>query len=120
MWAGVPIAQFDLMQEMTGASIRQILSPTVFPNAGFLAWMMIVCMSVSSCVAKKRTAGLALSPIFLLWLTLMLAAPLAVSMRYFFVAEFMFPVYMLLPFILRQKSDRVALALDRDLAKRST
>ena len=104
MWPNVPVAQFDVLHELAGVSVRSILKPRFYLTGGLFAWMMIACMALSH-VSGKGMAAFAIAPLFLLWVTLMIASPLAISMRYFYAAVFMAPICVLLPFILAGRAE---------------
>lgn len=102
VWYPDTLVQYDFIQSATGFSIRGILEPAFNPSAGLYAWIMLLSATVSigSWKVNAKKAAL-LSPLLLLWLTLMVATPIAISQRYFFAAIFMLPVIVLLPFIAR-------------------
>ncbi len=107
MWFPDDFPQSDLLAQATGFSLRGVLEPTVFPSSGVAVWIMLISMTVfvrSGAVTLRKAA--LLSPVFLLWLTLMIASPLAVSPRYFYAAEFLVPVMILLPMIVSGSEDQ--------------
>jgi hypothetical protein len=98
------VKQVDLLESMGLPSLRQMLEPTTYPSSGLFAWLMLICVFLLPRRYGARRL-LFLAPMVLLWLTLIIATPIAYSMRYFFAAALMTPVFVLLPFVLKTGRD---------------
>lgn len=94
----------DLFEKFFGISIKKQLDGfTPVIGSGSLAWIMIISANV--CVAKGQNKKLWFYlPGFLNWVTIMIATPVAFSLRYVFVLLLLMPAYVLLPFINEKSS----------------
>lgn len=103
MWPSTDYAQWDVIQLISGHSLRGILEPTLYPTAGVFAWCMLISIALLVNARMKPQDGLALAPILLLWLTLLIATPLAYSLRYFFTAVMLLPIFIFLPILMKKE-----------------
>lgn len=100
--------QGDLLLQAFGQSLRDRLAPRIYLTAGLFAWIMIIGVMLLGATMRRRLGGAVLfSPVVLLWLTLLIATPLAFSVRYFFVAVFLVSVFALMPCILAKRQQGV-------------
>lgn len=100
MWFKDSYSQQDTIEAISGCSIRDSLIPPINSSSALYVWIMLISMTIF--VNNRRTSifkAAMLSPIFSLWLTLLIATPIAISQRYFFTAVFMLPAFMILPFL---------------------
>lgn len=72
-------------------------------SAGTAFWMLLLyCMWV---LYKRRNAYAWITiPVWLCWVSLLIATPISFAFRYVFVIALMFPFYLLIPMILEEKS----------------
>lgn len=98
------VAQTDYLKKWTGLSLQNIVNPKHAISSALFFWMMFFSMIV---VAKKRSfKDLVLyMPLFLLWITIMIAVPLAVSMRYVFGLVLMAPLFVIVPMMMLHPSN---------------
>jgi len=94
----------DLIREATGVSAKPFLDglrgrngTAGYVSVGLVVWMMFL---VGALLAIRRRGELivVLVPCFLLWLTVMVATPVAFSLRYVFALSLCLPGILLLPF----------------------
>lgn len=99
------IRPVDLWARLTGASIKPLLDGLRGPagNRGFVSTGLLVWLTflVAALVAMRRRWDLVLValPCVLLWATVMLATPVAFSLRYVFAMAVCMPGLLLLPFV---------------------
>ena len=97
----IGIKQSDYIQKTTGVSIRNILNPTFAVSPTI--YLFIILLSALITIYKKRYKNLIIYlPSIIVWLTLMLATPVAFSFRYMYILFLMVPFSLIIPFI---KSD---------------
>lgn len=102
MWNSVEetigIKQNDYVEIVTGSSIRTILKPTFSVSSAIYLFMMLLSMLIV--IYKKQYKKLVIYlPGFLTWLTIMIAVPLAFSLRYVYILVLMIPFYFIIPFL---------------------
>jgi hypothetical protein len=94
----------DLFAQLTGTSIKPMLDATRGSNGrggyvstGLVVWVVFLATAI---VAFRRRWDLLLVavPCILMWLTIMIATPVAFSLRYVFALPLCLPGIMLLPF----------------------
>lgn len=101
MW-GIDVRQFDLIQEWTGSSIRGILFPKIFPSAALFAWIVLF---VGCTLLINVRPAVVLVPSLALWLTLLIATPIAYSLRYAFALVLLTPIIISFPAIMQRLID---------------
>ena len=90
--------QEDVIKNITDVSIRKVLEiKTTISSAVFL---FIMLTGIVITIYKKRYKNLIIfMPMFLTWLTVMIAAPLASSLRYVYILVLTVPISLLIPFL---------------------
>lgn len=94
------VEQKDLFAEWFGWSFGEFVRPQRYLSAGLLFEMLLLVTMVATLCAEKGkrwNAFLTVSPIVGLWLTLMIATPIAFSFRYIYVLCLMIPMLPVLP-----------------------
>jgi hypothetical protein len=94
----------DLVKQLTGTSIKPLLDATRgkdgsggYASVGLVAWMMLLVIALL--VYRRRFDLLVVAvPCFVVWLTIMIATPVAFSFRYVFAIPLCLPGILLLPF----------------------
>lgn len=109
MWSGVTenlgIKQNNYIEKTTGGSIRTILKPTFAVSSAIYLFMMLLSMLIV--IYKKQYKKLVIYlPGFLTWLTIMIAVPLAFSLRYVYILVLMIPFYFIIPFLKIDKDNK--------------
>ncbi len=93
----------DVFEQVFGFSIAEPLEnikATI--SSGTLLWVTAAFMLI--CIIKRRRgAWIAYVPALANWLCIMIAAPVAYSLRYVFIFALGLPVYLFLPFICDKK-----------------
>ena len=97
----------DLFEKVFGFSIMPVLKDyPVFMGSGTLLWFALLGM-VLSC-REKTGRALPYMPALLNWATVMIATPVAYSLRYVFVFALGLPFYLVLPLMISQEKDAAA------------
>lgn len=99
------VAPTDLFEELTGTSIKAQLDATRgddgsggYFGAGLFIWITLLAATVMILRRKERFV-LALAPLIALWASVMIATPVAFSLRYVFAFAICLPGILLLPFL---------------------
>ncbi|MFQ9321989.1 MAG: DUF6020 family protein [Enterococcus durans] len=97
------IKQIDLVEHFTGLSgMKKIIEHRDFFGSGTLLWLVL--LSVFFILIKKRYRYLILFlPGILVVLTILIATPVAFSLRYVFILALGLPVYLSTPFLIEEK-----------------
>ena len=89
----------DLFEKIFGFSIMPILKDyPIFLGSGTLLWLVLLGMTAA--YANKAKNTLPYMPAMLNWATVMIATPVAYSLRYVFVFALGLPLYLVLPLLL--------------------
>lgn len=114
MWNGSPVPQVDVIESLTGFSLRSVLQPHVFFSCALFALMMLVSLAVLA-VNRCWTWCFALAPMLLLWGTLIIASPIAYSLRYCYALVLAMPLFAVFPILaMRKKKGEVSSAAPSD------
>ena len=89
--------QVDAIEALTGISLRDALETKVFVSPAVFVWIMLASTSVLL-VRRRYVLAAALAPAWGLWLTLLIATPLAYSLRYCFALVLLIPVFVAVQF----------------------
>lgn len=91
-------------------SIAKSLENYMLKNSGFInpgnCFWIIGYIALLLIVKNKRSATIILAPIFLCWLSLMLAVPLSFAYRYAFMYPLCLPFLIIIPFIIENNEER--------------
>lgn len=94
-FGNVPYYQGDYFDYFFGISFRNLVEPKTYISAAVFAWMMLATISI--CLAKRYYVGIIpVLPTFGLWLSIMVAAPVAFSFRYVYAVFLCVPLYLLI------------------------
>lgn len=106
MWhSDLPPYQIDVPQLLTGVSLREVLSPKAYISCAVFVWVALGSLSVLL-IHKKWKWACCLAPAFFLWATLIIASPIAYSLRYCFYLVMLIPIAVALPVLaLRESND---------------
>lgn len=97
------IHKVNLIARATGINLEKIGGKTDFLGTGTLFW--IVMIVVLSLIRNKESKYIiALLPGIILWLTVMIATPVAFSLRYMFVLAYALPFILILPMIKKERN----------------
>lgn len=102
MWNGSPVPQVDIIESLTGFSLRSALQPHVYFSCAFFALLMLVSLAVLA-VNRCWTWCFALAPMLLLWGTLIIASPIAYSLRYCYALVLAIPIFVAFPILAMRK-----------------
>ncbi|MFQ7263691.1 MAG: DUF6020 family protein [Lachnospiraceae bacterium] len=93
----------DLWEKWFGKPILPILNENRnFICSGALAWIILLGFVLT--VAKKyKGMSLGIMPALLLWGTVLIATPIAFSLRYVFLWAFGLPIFLMIPFMSREE-----------------
>lgn len=91
------VAQTNKAEELIGINLRSLYSNMHFMGAGTLFVLML--FSFFCLMIRNRKYSLSLLPAALCWLTVMLATPVAFSLRYVFILAIACPYFVIIPFI---------------------
>lgn len=93
------VHNIDLIKKLAGFSIGEHLKNYKFYiGSGTLLWILIFTAGLNLYNNKKDNILIYL-PSVLLWITIMLATPVAFSLRYVYVMAILLPVYIITPFV---------------------
>lgn len=93
------IVPTDMFAQIFGISIQENLAsfrPMV--GSGTLLWCFLICLYL--CIMQFRKSWLILVPAFANWLVILIATPVAFSLRYVYIFALGLPLGICLPFIL--------------------
>lgn len=91
MWNNVKVTQLDLLNDCLGISFRNVLRPNIFISPAVFAWLLMLSGSVLI-ILKRPLPSMGLIPALGLWLTLIIASPIAYSLRYCFTFVLLLPI----------------------------
>lgn len=92
------IERRDCIKMLTGSSIENLYSTPDFLGSGTLFWIM--SLSIILLIATKKSKYiLTLLPCIIGWSTIMIATPVAFSLRYVFMLAYALPLMIILPFM---------------------
>ncbi len=94
----------DLIYNATNFSLSKILNPIVYLSGGLFFWITLTSFVVTSQIANKKFL-LGYLPLLTLWGTIMIATPLAVSLRYVFSLVLAIPINLVYPIIAKKYTD---------------
>jgi len=84
----------DYFNLLTGRHLSDIVGPRWYISSGLLIWLMLLAFTL--CInSRSKKYFVVTIPTLSLWLTLMIAAPLAFSFRYVFSLLLCIPIYIL-------------------------
>lgn len=89
------IERKDYFKEIFHFSFSEHVVPRKYISAGLLAWMMVTSLVITLC-NKKYKYALIYMPVLIAWLTILIATPIAISLRYMYILVLIIP---LLPII---------------------
>ncbi len=91
----------DYFNMYTNLVLTDIVGPRWFISSGLLIWIMLGVIAII--LSRKEWEYLIpIMPTFVLWVTLLIATPLAFSFRYVFSILLCMPIYLML--LLEKKS----------------
>lgn len=96
--SGTGIYRRNILYEAVGIGFSK-LKEVRFPDAGTLFWIFGGCVYLALIHEKRRSIMIYL-PTFFLWITVMLATPVAFSLRYVFPFVLGLPCFVFYPFVL--------------------
>lgn len=100
----VGIHRVDLFEKWFGISMEPFfVNFRIYIGSGTLVWVML-WSSFSLWSIKRRKEILALLPSLVTWLVILVATPVAFSLRYVYVLPLALPLFICLPFLLQTKT----------------
>lgn len=94
-FGNVPYFQSDYFEYYFGISFRNLVEPKNYISAAVFVWMMLAAISI--CLQKRYYVGLIpILPTLGLWLSIMVAVPVAFSFRYVYAVFLCTPLYVLI------------------------
>lgn len=114
MWNGSTVSQVDVIESLTGVSLRSLLQPHGYFSCALFALIMLASLAVLA-VNRQWQWACALVPMLLLWGTLIIASPIAYSLRYCYALVLAIPLFVAFPVLaLRWPTVEGPLCLTRD------
>ena len=95
------IKQTDYIEKISGHSIRNIVTPSIAISSALFLFINLFSMIITIYKRKYKNILIYL-PALLTWATIMIAVPLAFSLRYVYILVLILPLSFLIPF-LKQK-----------------
>ncbi|GAA2925289.1 DUF6020 family protein [Enterococcus raffinosus] len=93
------IKQVDLIKLATGSNVmQQVINKRNFFGSGTLLCLMIIGFYIYW-IQKRKILWIGYLPSFLTWLSIMVATPVAFSLRYVFILAISLPLFFCLPFL---------------------
>ena len=96
--------QIDFIERIAGFPLRDKLAVPLFPSNAWFTWALLVSIAICLGVGNRRVA-LGLLPLAMLFVTLLVATPIAYSLRYCFVLVIAVPLFILAPWIKSREGD---------------
>jgi hypothetical protein len=100
------IERRDILYQKTGIELDKYVIPKKYISSGLLFWLAMIsaflCFRINN--IKKL---LPYAPIIGLWLTIMIATPVAFSLRYVYILVLFIPLLIPLPGILKQCNENI-------------
>lgn len=94
-FGNAPYYQGDYFDYFFGISFRNLVEPKNYISAAIFVWMMLATISI--CLAKRYYVGIVpVLPTLGLWLSVMVAAPVAFSFRYVYGIFLCAPLYLII------------------------
>ena len=90
----------DLIKDSMGVSLKDYIKEPSTPGIGTLLWIMVFS-SVLLIIIKKKEYILVYLPSIILMITLLIATPVTFCFRYAFVLAYLLPLFILMPFMLK-------------------
>lgn len=100
------IKKTDIIKKATGKSMKKVFSIPDFLGAGTLLWITILS-GIILIINKKQKYLLVLLPCMISWLSIMVATPVAFSLRYVFMMAYALPLIVMLPFITKKDDNKI-------------
>ncbi len=98
VFKGEVVEQTDYVKKVTGKSVRKIITPEVYISSA--VFLFITLFSALITIYKKKYKNLLIYlPALLTWATIMIAAPLAFSLRYVYILVLEIPMSFIIPFL---------------------
>ena len=94
MWFDEPYIMKDKFKDIFGFSLDKILSPKILINYACFIWFMLYTIFYIL-YKKRKNLLIVIMPNLLVWLTIMVATPLAFSLRYVFSIILSLPIFIL-------------------------
>ena len=98
MWYGLPFKQYDYLQKLTNISIKNVLCNIKTVSSAIFLFIMLIGVLMTIYRKKYKNLLIYLPGIFT-WLTIMLASPIAFSLRYVYILVMMVPLSIITPFL---------------------
>ncbi len=95
------IERKDCIKNLTGKSIENLFTKPDFLGSGTLLWI-IVLSAVLLLIKHQQKYIFVLLPCIISWLSIMVATPVAFSLRYVFMIVYTLPLIIMLPFIAKE------------------
>lgn len=90
------LKQTDLIEELSGLSLKNILTPRIYFSAASFIWLTF--LSIAIVIHKKKYQDLLYyAPCILLWIGIMIGTPIAFSLRYVYVFVLFIPYSVIIP-----------------------
>ena len=94
MWNDEPYKMKDQFKNIFGFSIIRALNPKIYINYAIFIWIMLY--TIFYLIYKnKKTLLISIMPNLLVWITIMIATPVAFSLRYVFSVVLSLPLYLI-------------------------
>ena len=93
---GYGVTQHDYFEDFFGISFQNLVNPKKYISSAWFFWIFIISMALSIKRGGMKVICL-YAPILFIWVTIMIATPLAISMRYIFGMVFGLPLAFVLP-----------------------
>ena len=94
-FGNVPYYQGDYFDYFFGISFRNLVEPKNYISAAVFVWMMLATIAI--CLEKHYYVGvIPILPTLGLWLSIMVAAPVAFSLRYVYGIFLCMPLYLII------------------------
>lgn len=101
------IVPTDMFARIFGISIQENLASfRPMMGSGTLLWCFLVCLYL--CIMQDKKSWFILVPAFANWLVILLATPVAFSLRYVYIFALGLPLGICLPFIVGEKEEGVS------------
>lgn len=98
--------QRNLLQEMTGFHFGALVEPDSYLSPGLLFWVAMLFGGTAFHAApkgKKIKAFVPMLPLMGLWITVMIATPIGISLRYLYMVVLMLPLNPVYPMLFRDE-----------------
>lgn len=100
------LVQYNLLEDKFGFDFEELVQPDTYIAPGLLFWVAMLFSGTAFFIApkgKRLKAFLPMLPLLGLWITVMIATPIAISLRYAYMVVMVIPLNPIYPMLFARK-----------------